>query len=50
MTDYILYILAFVIFIFVINRYFSGARFTGHRPNLWGTYAVVTGGNCGIGK
>lgn len=50
MTDYILYILALVIFLFVINRFFSGARFTGLRPNLWGTTAIVTGGNYGIGK
>lgn len=50
MSDYILYILAGIIFIFVLNRYFSGGRFTAHKPNLWGSIAVITGGNTGIGK
>lgn len=50
MSDYILYILAALIFLFVVNRFFSGGRFTAHKPNLWGTIAVVTGGNTGIGK
>lgn len=50
MSDYILYILAAIIFLFVLNRYFSGGRFTAHKPNLWGSIAVVTGGNAGIGK
>lgn len=50
MINIILYILAAVIFLFVLNRYCSGAMYNGFKPNLWGYTAVLTGGNTGIGK
>lgn len=43
-------ILALLIGLYVLNRYFSGGTFTGHRPDLRGQFAVITGGNSGIGK
>ena len=48
--NWLLYILAAVIIIYVMNRYFRGGRYSALRPNLWGTTAVLTGGNTGIGK
>lgn len=54
MTDqilnYFIYIISAAIIIYVLNRYFSGAKFTGMKSNLWGSVAVITGGNTGIGK
>ena len=50
MINYILYLLAAAIFVFVLNRYFSGSAYRGFKPNLWGYTAVLTGGNTGIGK
>lgn len=49
-VNYILYILAAAIIIYVMNRYFSGSKYNGLKPNLWGSVAVITGGNAGIGR
>ena len=46
----LVYILSSVIILYITNRYFSGGQFNGHRPDLSGKYAVVTGGNSGIGE
>ena len=46
----ILHLVSIVLLVYVLNRYFSGARYIGKKPNLSGYYAVVTGGNSGIGK
>lgn len=46
----IFYILLAGLIILVLNKYFSGARYRGLKPNLWGKVAVITGGNTGIGK
>jgi len=46
----VLYALSAIIILYVANKYFSGGRYRGPKPNLWGEIAVVTGGNTGIGK
>jgi NAD(P)-dependent dehydrogenase (short-subunit alcohol dehydrogenase family) len=33
-----------------LNKYFSGSSYNEVKPNLWGSVAVITGGNTGIGR
>ena len=47
--DY-LYWIAGIIFLYLVNRYFSGPSFSTKHICLVGRNAVITGGNTGIGK
>jgi len=46
----ILYLVAGVILLYLLNRYFSGPSFSTKHICLVGRNAVITGGNTGIGK
>ena len=43
-------IVGIIIIVALLKIIFRGKYFTGVRPNLSGYYAIVTGGNSGIGK
>lgn len=39
-----------VLFLILIKRFFNGSYYAGHHHDLSDKYAVITGGNSGIGK
>lgn len=41
--------LGIIVILFIIKRYFSGGQYKQKNVDLTGKYAVVTGGNSGIG-
>ena len=45
----ILFLTAFAGILYLCDRYFSGSKYKGSIPDLKGKFAVVTGGNSGIG-
>ena len=48
--EIIAYVVGLIVLLYVMDRYFSGAKYNGNKPNLTGYLAVITGGNSGIGK
>lgn len=50
MIVFLFYLLIIACLLYFVDRYFSGAMYQGEKPNLHGKFAVVTGGNSGIGR
>lgn len=46
----LLYCVAALVFLYLLNRYLSGPSFNTKNLCLVGRNAVITGGNTGIGK